>query len=438
MKTVLLVGHGSRVAEGNEELRKFTSELAARKPELTFVTCFIELASPSIAEGIALCVKGGASTVYVVPIILFAAGHSKLDIPLAMDQAKLKYPGVEFVYGRPVGVQERAVDILLDRIAEATAWRQPAQPEDKILTLGENAKEAGPGEVHSVSGAGNTGTAAVEMKTSKVEDKDTIILVMGRGGSDPDANSDFYKLTRLLWERTAYKSVEGCFIAIAKPSLPEGLERCLVLGARKIVVLPYLLFTGVLMKQFSDIISQFAAGHPEVEVEQGSYLGSHPLLSDMLAERIEETLEGQSFANCDNCKYRVEAAAHHHHHHHGEEEHEHEEGHGHDHHHGEDHSHDHGYHHHHGEDHSHDHRYHHHHGEDHNHEHGHHHHHHGKHHSQEHGRCGHNHAAHGHQCCSRQHEQEHHSEMGTEGKIQPRQRELSVQTVSSANGPKEF
>lgn len=136
MKTVLLVGHGSRVTEGNDELRKFTSELAARKPELTFVTCFIELASPSIAEGIALCVKGGASTVYVVPIILFAAGHSKLDIPLAMDQAKLKYPGVEFVYGRPVGVQERAVDILLDRIAEATAWRQPDQPEDKMLTSG--------------------------------------------------------------------------------------------------------------------------------------------------------------------------------------------------------------------------------------------------------------------------------------------------------------
>ncbi|WP_438495114.1 sirohydrochlorin chelatase [Paenibacillus sp. IHBB 3054] len=391
MKTVLLVGHGSRVAEGNDELRKFTSELAARKPELTFVTCFIELASPSIAEGIELCVKGGASTVYVVPIILFAAGHSKLDIPLAIDQAKLKYPGVEFVYGRPVGVQERAVDILLDRIAEATAWRQPDQPEDKMLTSGENTSDAG-------------------VKISKVEDQDTIILVMGRGGSDPDANSDFYKLTRLLWERTAYKSVEGCFIAIAKPSLPEGLERCLALGARKIVVLPYLLFTGVLMKQFSDIISQFAAGHPEVEVEQGSYLGSHPLLSDMLAERIEETLEGQSFANCDNCKYRVEAAAHHHHHHHlGEEDHE--EGHGHDHHHGEEHNHEHGHH-----------LHHHHHGENHN---------------QEHGRCGHNHAAHGHQCCSGQHEQEHHSEMDTDGKIQPGQ-DPSVQAVSSANGPKEF
>ncbi|MEK5235872.1 sirohydrochlorin chelatase [Paenibacillus sp. FSL L8-0470] len=436
MKTVLLVGHGSRVTEGNDELRKFTSELAARKPELTFVTCFIELASPSIAEGIALCVKGGASTVYVVPIILFAAGHSKLDIPLAMDQAKLKYPGVEFVYGRPVGVQERAVDILLDRIAEATAWRQPDQPEDKMLTSGGNANDAGPWVASSVSVAGNTGIAAVEMNTSKVEDKDTIILVMGRGGSDPDANSDFYKLTRLLWERTAYKSVEGCFIAIAKPSLPEGLERCLALGARKIVVLPYLLFTGVLMKQFSDIISQFAAGHPEVEVEQGSYLGSHPLLSDMLAERIEETLEGQSFANCDNCKYRVEAAAHHHHHHHHGEEGD-EEEHGHHHHHAEDHGHDHRYDHHHGEDHGHDHRHDHLHGEDHNHEHEYHHH--GEEdHNHEHGQCGHNYTAHGHQCCSGQHAQEHHSEMGTEGKIQPRQRDLSVQTVSSAKGPKEF
>ncbi|MFD2876311.1 CbiX/SirB N-terminal domain-containing protein [Paenibacillus rhizoplanae] len=37
----------------------------------------------------------------------------------------------------------------------------------------------------------------------------------------------------MLWEKTGYRSVESCFIAIAKPSLPDGLERCLALGARK-------------------------------------------------------------------------------------------------------------------------------------------------------------------------------------------------------------
>ncbi|WP_425415535.1 sirohydrochlorin chelatase [Paenibacillus borealis] len=296
MRTVLLVGHGSRIQAGNDELLQFTSQLAARKPELKFETCFIELASPSIAGGIAKCVEEGATQIYIVPIILFAAGHSKLDIPMAIDEAKLKYPGVEFVYGRPLGVQERAVDIVLDRIREA-----------ELLS-------------GSVGHSGNEDRAAAlslqEARTSEVEDKDTIVLLMGRGGSDPDANSDFYKLGRLLWERTPYLSVESCFIAITKPSLPEGLERCLALGARKIIVVPYLLFTGVLMKQFAEMVSRFAAEHPEIEVEIGRQLGTHPLLVDMLTERIEETMEGQSFSNCDNCKYRDEAALHHHHHHH--------------------------------------------------------------------------------------------------------------------------
>ncbi|MEK5033689.1 precorrin-3B C(17)-methyltransferase [Paenibacillus sp. FSL R7-0302] len=304
MRTVLLVGHGSRVQAGNEELLEFTRLLAARKPELKVETCFIELASPSIAGGIARCIEGGAAEIYVVPIILFAAGHSKLDIPLAIDEAKRRYPGVKFIYGRPLGVQDRAVDILLERIQEA---EQPPLAQEKA--------------------AGGMGLDLHGNSASTIEDKDTIVLLMGRGGSDPDANSDLYKISRLLWERTGYRSVESCFIAIAKPSLPDGLERCLALGARRIIVLPYLLFTGVLMQQFTERVAQFAAAHPELEVEIGGTLGAHPLLVDMLTERIEETLEGRAFSNCDNCKYR-DAASVHHHHHHGEEGHG-EHGHGH-------------------------------------------------------------------------------------------------------------
>lgn len=367
MRTVLLVGHGSRVQAGNEELLEFTRLLAARKPELKVETCFIELASPSIAGGIARCIEGGAAEIYVVPIILFAAGHSKLDIPMAIDEAKRRYPGVKFIYGRPLGVQDRAVDILLERIQEAE--RLPVAQE----------KMAG-GMDLDLRGNG----------VSTIEDKDTIVLLMGRGGSDPDANSDLYKISRLLWERTGYRSVESCFIAIAKPSLPDGLERCLALGARKIIVLPYLLFTGVLMQQFAERVAQFAAGHPGLEVEIGGTLGAHPLLVDMLTERIEETLEGRAFSNCDNCKYRDAASLHHHHHHHGEEGHG-EHGHGH---HGHEHhsheGHGHGHHEHGDQGHGHVHHCH----EEHghcghgNHEHGHH----------EHDEHGHTHHAHGHHC----------------------------------------
>ncbi|MFC3749278.1 sirohydrochlorin chelatase [Paenibacillus sp. GCM10012306] len=342
MRTVLLVGHGSRVAEGNDELRAFANLLARRRPELKFETCFIELAGPSIAKGIENCVQGGATAIYVVPIILFAAGHSKLDIPQAIDQAKARYPGVDFIYGRPIGVQDRAVEILLDRISEAVPVIPSKQPNPQ--------KEV-----------------SVEKKVN-IPDEETVVLLMGRGGSDPDANSDFCKLSRLLWEQTSYKSVESCFIAIAKPSLAAGLERCLLLGARKIIVLPYLLFTGVLIRQFNERVAAFAAEHPDIEVEIGSYLGAHPLLVEMLEERIDETLNGRSHANCDNCKYRTEAGVHHHHHGH---DHHHENGCGHDHSHGHDHHHENGG----GHGHNHGHDHHHENGCGHNHSHGHEHHH---------------------------------------------------------------
>ncbi|WP_379160464.1 precorrin-3B C(17)-methyltransferase [Paenibacillus sp. sgz5001063] len=324
---VLLVGHGSRVEEGNEELRNFTRLLADRRPEYIMETCFIELSAPSISEGIDLCVRGGAVKVYVVPIILFAAGHSKLDIPMALDQAKLKYPDVEFIYGRPIGVQERAAEILLDRIAGAMALSRPIQTSEQWAQSGDitnNAIVRAHQSHFAHPDSSNQETAAVlSEEKDQITDEDTIVLVMGRGGSDPDANSDLFKLTRLLWERTSFKSVEACFIAMAKPSLNAGLERCLALGARKIIVLPYLLFTGVLMRQFNETVNGFAAAHPEIEVEAGSYLGTHPLLSDMLIDRIDETVAGLTVANCDNCKYRDEASIHHHHHHHGDEAHHH-------------------------------------------------------------------------------------------------------------------
>ncbi|MFD2876312.1 CbiX/SirB N-terminal domain-containing protein [Paenibacillus rhizoplanae] len=155
----------------------------------------------------------------------------------------------------------------------------------------------------------------------------------------------------------------------------------------KIIVLPYLLFTGVLMQQFAERVAQFAAEHPGLEVEIGGTLGAHPLLADMLTERIEETLEGRAFSNCDNCKYRDAASLHHHHHHgeegHGEHEHEH---HGHGHHSHEGHGHG---HHEHGD-----------------HEHGHVHHCH-----EEHGHCGHGNHEHGqHECTHHEHDEHGHTQ----------------------------
>ncbi|WP_441928915.1 sirohydrochlorin chelatase [Paenibacillus sp. 2TAF8] len=347
MDAILLVGHGSRDPEGNRELKEFAREVAEQAPENTLVeTCFLELTRPSIADGVTACVDRGATRVVLVPIILFAAGHAKIDIPNAIDRAKARYPQVQFIYGRPIGVHEKVVQIMQTRLQEAQPVRIAAQ------------------------GEGETDTAvavAAPPAAVPVTDEETAVLVLGRGSSDPDANSDFFKMTRMLWEKLPYRWAESSFIGVTQPSFPDGLERCLLLGAKKIIVMPYFLFTGVLIKRIDEMTAEFAAAHPDIQVEIGGYFGFHPKLVELVLERAHEGLYGRVTANCDNCQFRLEAAKHHHHHH------DHDHGHDHDHddHHHHDHDHNHEHHHHdHSSNHSHEHHH-----DDHSHSHGHDHHH---------------------------------------------------------------
>ena len=119
MEAILLVGHGSRDPEGNVELLRFADMVRSKAPQFLIETCFLEFAKPNIDQGIANCVAQGATRVVLVPIILFAAGHAKLHIPDAIDHAKRKYPNVQFVYGRPIGVHQKVINILKSRLAEA-------------------------------------------------------------------------------------------------------------------------------------------------------------------------------------------------------------------------------------------------------------------------------------------------------------------------------
>ncbi|UQZ85782.1 Sirohydrochlorin cobaltochelatase [Paenibacillus konkukensis] len=353
MNAVLFVGHGSKDAEGNEEVREFVRTIAGEMDQQLVETCFLEFESPTIAQGIERCVRQGASQIAIVPITLFSAGHAKIHIPAAIDEAKLRYPSVQFTYGRPIGVHEQVLDILASRLESAGA----------------------------AAGLELTGSPELEPELEH-----TAVLVVGRGSSDADANSDLFKISRLFWEKLKVKWVETAFIGVTAPLVDEGIERCLKLGARRVVILPYFLFTGVLIKRMEAMLTQFSEKYPGHQFMLADYFGFHPNLRHILRERALEAVQGETKMNCDMCQYRLAAMEHidhhhhhdhdhdhHHHDHHHSHEHEHdhhhEHGHDHDHHHG--HNHEHGHDHHHGHEHEHGHD--HHHGHEHEHDHDHHH-----------------------------------------------------------------
>jgi len=260
---VLFVGHGSRDAEGTAEFLRIVDLFRAHDPERIVECGFLEFARPVIGEGVARCVERGARTVAVLPGMLMAAGHAKNDIPSEIHEARRRYPDVQFHYGRHLHLHTNIIDLSRQRIEEAERGAEPA------------------------------------------DRKDTLLLVVGRGSSDPDANADVAKLARLLWEGMGFGWGAACYIGVTTPLLPEALERSHRMGYRRVIVFPFFLFTGVLEKRIRRQTEEFGRQHPGNEFLCAGYLNVHPLLFDAFAERAEEAVHGSPNMNCELCKYRV-------------------------------------------------------------------------------------------------------------------------------------
>jgi len=261
---LLLVGHGSRDGDGQREFLAFAARVQQAAGDRPVVPCFLELAQPTIGQGIARCLDLGYREIAAVPVLLFAARHNKFDVPAEFDHARQHHPDLRIRYGRHFGITTEIVD--------------------GLRTLLEQAEH--------------------QSARSEIRRDRTVVLLVGRGSSDPDANSDVCKLSRLLWEGSGLLSVETCFIGITHPRLPAGLRRCLLLQPDRIIVLPYLLFTGVLVKRIAAMARDFGQAHPEVEVLLTEDIGELPIFLDLLFEREREALEGTVSMNCDACKWR--------------------------------------------------------------------------------------------------------------------------------------
>ncbi|MBI5042139.1 MAG: CbiX/SirB N-terminal domain-containing protein [Gammaproteobacteria bacterium] len=116
MKALLVIAHGSRRAESNDEVRRLTDTLARRaQAEFPIVCCgFLELAEPSIPNGIEQCVQAGATEVVVLPYFLSAGRHVVTDIPNDVRGKQEQYPQVNIRIAAYLGAHDRVTDLLLE------------------------------------------------------------------------------------------------------------------------------------------------------------------------------------------------------------------------------------------------------------------------------------------------------------------------------------
>lgn len=314
---LLFVGHGSRDVEAVDEFYQLAAHFRQRFPDRLVETGFLEFVRPIIAEGVQKLVDQGVTHIQAIPGMLMAGGHAKNDIPSELNALQQQL-GIRIDYGAELGVNPRMLQAAQARIEEAEAVMR-----------------------QRISG--------------EYSRKDTLLVVVGRGASDADANSNICKITRFLEEGMGFGWATTCYSGVTTPLVPDCLARAHGLGFKQVIVFPYFLFTGRLVKKIYAWADDYASAHPDVTVVNAPYLNDHPRVIDTFVEKLAEIETGTANMNCQLCQYRVQIVGAEHkvgqvqqgHHHHVQgigtdaDHHHHDHSHSHDHHNHVHHSHDH-------------------------------------------------------------------------------------------------
>jgi sirohydrochlorin cobaltochelatase len=208
---VLLVGHGTRSTQGVAEFLDLARQVEIRLAPRAVEPAFLELAGPTIAASFRRLAERGVRRIVVAPLLLFAAGHAKLDIPAAVrDAAGILPPGeIDIVYAQPLGCHSALLKLSAGRVQELFAS-------------------------HSAIATSESG-----------------LLLVGRGSRDPEAIAATHDYAHLLRAGLPPVDTRVAFVAMAAPLVDSVADELSQTNLRRIVVQPHLLFHGELYESLA-------------------------------------------------------------------------------------------------------------------------------------------------------------------------------------------
>ncbi len=265
---VMICGHGSRSQDAVDQFAVLAEKLPALLPDDWEVDYgYLEFANPVIRDGLDRLRDAGCERIIAVPGMLFAAMHTKNDIPTVLNTYAKKH-SVDVTYGRELGVDPKMIAAAGARVQEAV---EAANAEYGELPL-----------------------------------EETCLVVIGRGASDPDANANVAKVARMLWEGMGFGWCEVGYSGVTFPLVEPCLEHTTRLGYKRVIVFPYFLFAGILIDRIYGFTDQVATAYPDITFVKAGYLNDHPKVLETFAERVTEQLDEVPPETCGTCKYRTQ------------------------------------------------------------------------------------------------------------------------------------
>ena len=240
---IMLVGHGTRDETGTAQFFQLGELLSEAVNPMPVVPCLLEFQSPTIPEAWEQLVEFGAEHICVAPLLLFAAGHAKQDIPNLIRECQAKTPRVSVSQTGPLSRHGAVIDLVARRIEQAVG--------NSLL-------------------------------------KNTALVMVGRGSYDPCAQADMRVLTEVVGRRFQFSHLTTAFYAMAEPKLPDVLDQVASRsGIDTVIVQPHLLFEGRLFQAIERQVAEAGERHSSVKFKITGYLGPERNIAKAISSRIE-------------------------------------------------------------------------------------------------------------------------------------------------------
>ncbi|WUI04308.1 sirohydrochlorin chelatase [Spirillospora sp. NBC_00431] len=236
---MVAVAHGSRDPRAAATVTELADAVRARRPGVPVHASFLDHAAPApgrVLDGLA---RDGADTAVVLPLLLTAAYHSKIDIPGVLNRVRGTHPRLRLRTAGTLGPHRLLMDALERRLTEAGV--RPGDP-------------------------------------------DTAVVLVSAGSSDVSANATIARLAR-EWRPRGWRGVVPAYASAAGPAPAEAVAALLEAGAPRVAVASYFLAPGY----FADKVRRetLAAG----AVAVSPVLGAAPEVADLVVHRYDEALE---------------------------------------------------------------------------------------------------------------------------------------------------
>jgi precorrin-8X/cobalt-precorrin-8 methylmutase len=250
---ICLIGHGSRDPEGVQEFLTLSQKIHEKEFCDIVEPGFLEFSKPTAAKALSACKRNGVNNIIILPGILFSGEHTQRDIPRAAKELLKNHPGSNLIFAKPLATHPKVIEACQKRIEKE------------------------------------------EKKSPKPFSRsETLFMTIGHGSRDTSFNSEVEKVLSKLGEKMGFSKTTTFFAGISHGSLEDLQKNFSLQEFRRVILMPFFLFSGVWVKRIYTLAETFQSKYPDTEIIKIPCLSHHDLIVDALIQRARESVSDKS------------------------------------------------------------------------------------------------------------------------------------------------